>query len=130
MPRMTKEEFEAYQAKRGQHASRPVLAELVNDAAVPAGTELELHNEIIRECRRRGWMYVHSNPTKKATNQPGTPDFIIAADGGRTLYVECKAKGGRISKEQLKFCNTALHLGHQFLFCYSLKQFTEWANKK
>ena len=142
---MTKEEFEAFQAKRrvaSARPSNPVLDLLIAtpccpdfglenvcncgrlDAdAVPAGAELELHNEIIRECRRRGWVYVHSNPTKKATNQPGTPDFIIAADGGRTLYVECKTKTGKLSKAQADFKRDIEALGHQFHLVRSMKQF-------
>ena len=98
MPRMTPEQFEAYQARsKTGHPLKDALvaAPLMEDAdafrhtqardeddaeAVAAGTEIEaLHNEIIKECLRRGWEYVHSNPARKATTRKGTPDFVIAA---------------------------------------------------
>lgn len=144
MPRMTKEDFEAYQARRGQHAARPVLAALVSEDpdagrftatddlkdAVAAGQELELHNEIIKECRRRGWnQYVHSNPVKKATNQPGTPDFIIPADAGRTLWIECKTVKGALSKDQRKFRDGLVARGHEFYVVRSLRRFIQIADK-
>ncbi|MDE2107544.1 MAG: VRR-NUC domain-containing protein, partial [Patescibacteria group bacterium] len=66
------------------------------------------------ECRRRGWVYVHSNPTKKATNRPGTPDFIIYASNGHVLNVECKTAAGRLSKEQQKFRADIAKLGHVY----------------
>ena len=145
MPRMTKEEFEAFQA-RHQHAARPVLAALVESRPADedafrgtadrsqddcaAGQELALHNEIIKECRRRGWnQYVHSNPTKKATNQPGTPDFIIPADAGRTLWIECKTVKGALSKEQRKFRDGLLARGHEFYVVRSLRRFIQIADK-
>jgi hypothetical protein len=148
---MTKEEFEAYQA-RHQHAGRPVLAALVeqrpadedafrgtgekaesgkrkkspccpvcgleNECVCPggvaAGQEINLHNEIIKECRRRGWVYVHSNPSKRTRQTLGTPDFIIYAAGGVVLNVECKTERGALSKEQKNFRRNIEALGHVY----------------
>lgn len=130
----TKEQYQAYQERKSGHPLKDALVD--TDAfrfaspkvdAVAAGTELALHNEIIKECRRQGWDYTHSDPTRPATNQPGTPDFIIAADGGRTLYVECKTVAGKLSKAQENKRRKLIALGHQWLTCRSLAQFKTWA---
>lgn len=129
MPRFTQEQLEEYLNRtspaRVMSRGIPLLDALINEpvkmrhdvppgALAEAGKELELHNQIIRECRRRGWVYVHSNPTKKATNQPGTPDFIIYASGGHVLNVECKTATGRLSKEQQAFKLRLEQTGHVY----------------
>lgn len=143
---MSKEQFDAFQARRGQHAARPVLDALVEQRPAdedafrgtgvrsqesevsikdecPEGEELELHNEIIRECRRRGWVYVHSNPSKRTRQTLGTPDFIIPASGGRTLYVECKTVNGTLSKDQKNFRRGIQAQGHVYHIIRSLSSF-------
>lgn len=72
-----------------------------------------LHRPIIAECKRRGWKYVYSNPTKPTTIGEGVCDFIIYADGGRVFNIECKAKAGKLSTEQLAFIHWLKKLGHE-----------------
>lgn len=42
----------------------------------------------------------------------GWPDLCILLDGGKTLWVELKVSGGRISKEQKELAATMGRLGH------------------
>jgi hypothetical protein len=100
----------------------------VCDGGVAAGQELELHNEIIRECRRRGWVYVHSNPSKRTRQTLGTPDFIIGAGDGRTLWIECKTAVGALSKDQKRFRDGLVANGHAFYVVRSLKRFKQIAD--
>lgn len=62
--------------------------------------ESDLHDEIIKECARRGWIPFHSRMDRPQTGNVGTPDFIIATDDGRTLYVECKRRKGKLTIAQ------------------------------
>lgn len=135
MPRMSQEEYNAWLAKHVGGTGIPLKdalmapAVVVNDEPIDSGKELEFQNAIIRECRRRGWVYVHSNPTKKATNQPGTPDFIIYAAGGYVLNVECKTATGRLSKEQQAFKRSIEALGHVYHVVRSLAHFEQIAGR-
>ena len=135
MPRMTQDEYNAFLAKANGGTGIPLKdvltagAVVVNDEPIASGRELELHNQIIRECRRRGWVYVHSNPTKKATNQPGTPDFIIYGPAGYVLSVECKTATGRLSKEQTNFKREVEALGHVYHIVRSLDHFNQIAHQ-
>jgi hypothetical protein len=47
------------------------------------------------------------------TTALGVPDFGILADQGRTIWIECKAKGGKLKPEQLAFHAVAANLGHR-----------------
>lgn len=77
--------------------------ETADIAAVGAGQELALHGEIMKECRRRGWVYVYHDASRPTRATMGTPDFIIYAAGGQMLHVECKTRTGKLSKEQENF---------------------------
>ena len=76
----------------------------------PAGTsgvsrEAELHEAIFSECRRRGWIALHGSMAERTCRTLGEPDFVILANRGRVLFVECKTKTGKLSpaQEALKF---------------------------
>lgn len=92
-----------------------------------AEKESALHAEIIEYCKTKGisWFVVRSQYNKPSTNGAGVPDLIIAADGGKTYWIECKRAKGKLSQEQ----HTALHwlkiLGHQAHCVTSLEQFKE-----
>lgn len=62
--------------------------------------ESELHYEILAYCRGRGWPVVHSRMDRPTTCHVGTPDFVIALPGGRTLWIEAKSSEGKVSLEQ------------------------------
>jgi hypothetical protein len=56
--------------------------------------EADLHEEIFDECRRRGWIALHGSMAERTCRTLGEPDFVILADGGRVLFVECKSGAG------------------------------------
>jgi hypothetical protein len=116
MPRMTQAAVNAYEARQRQHANG-----LATDAAVEK--EADLHNEILAECRRRGWIAVHSRMDLPTTTSVGTADFIIFIDGGKTLAVECKAKSGKLSMEQLSTSAWLSKLGHTLHIVRSFPEF-------
>lgn len=87
-----------------------------------------LHRPIIAECKRRGWKYVHSNPTKPTTIGEGVCDFIIYADGGRVFNIECKSKTGKLSTEQLAFIHWLKKLGHETHVITGMSEFFQIVN--
>jgi hypothetical protein len=82
------------------------------------GREADLHEQITQWCRRKGYLVVHSRMDLPTTTAKGVPDFIIAMDGGRTLWVEAKAKGGKLRQEQVCWMKALMVKGH--------KAFTVW----
>jgi hypothetical protein len=96
--------------------------------------ESELHDQIESELKRRRWYYVHSRMDKPTTTALGVTDFIIAIpENGemhaRTLWLEAKRHGAKLTKEQ----NIVRHIlksgGHRHEVVYSMKQFLELLGK-
>jgi hypothetical protein len=85
--------------------------------------ESELHDEIAAHCRSKGWLYFHSRMDKKSTATVGQPDFTILADNGRVLFIEAKAKAGKLSTEQVAVKVWAQKLGHVIHTIFSYEQF-------
>ena len=99
----------------------------------PPGVEREiagLHDPIIAECKRRGWKYVHSDPTRRTTIGEGVCDFIIYADRGRMFHVECKRKGGKLSLEQQAFIAWVGKLGHTVHVITTMTEFMAIVGEK
>lgn len=71
--------------------------------------ESDLHGDIHEECRRRGWIPFTSSMAHKTRRKIGEPDFIIATNDGRTLYVECKSRTGKITPAQQATLHWLLH---------------------
>lgn len=99
----TQLEYQAYLARSQAHR-QPKPA---------AGVEVEsdLHDEIIAECRRRGWIVIHSRMDRATTTAKGVCDFIIFADRGRVFLFECKSRIGKLTPEQKGFAMMADMLG-------------------
>jgi hypothetical protein len=55
----------------------------------------------------------------------GEPDFLILADGGRVLLIECKTRTGKLSPEQAALKHQAEKLGHRVHVVRSMKEFEE-----
>jgi hypothetical protein len=55
----------------------------------------------------------------------GEPDFIILAEGGRVLLVECKTATGKLSPEQQAVAAWAAKLGHSIKIVRSMDEFRE-----
>jgi hypothetical protein len=86
---------------------------------VDDGPESRIQGRIEDLCRRRGYFLFHDR--SKKVNAPGLPDLIIALPGGRTVWLELKSKGGRMSPEQTLVINQLLLLGHEVHIVRSFK---------
>lgn len=118
--RMSDSEYRSLQAsidaRRGTRAGW-------NEHVAVCEDEGRLHEEILQDCRRRGWLAFHGSMAHRTHRTPGEPDFIVLVPGGQMLLVECKAKGRKMTPEQLGVLIWAEKLGHTV---YTVKSFTEW----
>jgi len=109
------------------------LAMLARTAAhVPAQSagpavkrESELHDQILAECQRRGWICFHGSMAHATHRTIGEPDFIILRDEGRVVLVEGKRPGGKLAPEQLALKFWAEKLGHKVATVYSFREFLD-----
>jgi hypothetical protein len=85
--------------------------------------EHDLHDDIEAYCKGRGWYYVHSRMDKPTTTALGVPDFIIALPEGKTLWVECKRKGGKLRAEQQGVAMMLDKLQHHWAVVFSFEEF-------
>ena len=88
-----------------------------------APRESDLHEEIFDECRRRGWIALHGSMAEWTCRTLGEPDFVILADGGRVLFVECKSRSGKLSPAQAALKFHAEKLGHTVHVVRSVEEF-------
>lgn len=77
-----------------------VVKRVNEEIAKSAVREKDLHEQIIQECKTRGWFYVHSRMDKPTTTACGVTDFIIATRHGRTLWIEVKRPGSKLTPSQ------------------------------
>lgn len=99
---------------------------------VPDGAyedEADLQFDIMAECTRRGWFCVRSRMDKPTTYGIGTPDLIIAADHGRTLWVEAKSKTGKTKPAQLAIAAILRKHGHEYALVRSFSEFLALVNQ-
>lgn len=82
-------------------------------SALGVEREFELHRQILDECARRGWIALHGSMAHRTHRIAGEFDFVILADGGRVLLVECKTKTGKLTTEQQALHAWARKLGHE-----------------
>lgn len=87
--------------------------------------EIPLHKEIMAECDRRNWLYFHGSTAHRTHRTIGEFDFIILADKGRTFFIECKTKTGKLTQEQAGIHYWANKLGHAPCVVRSLREFLE-----
>ena len=111
----------------------PVLAVSVDGSAAivddAVDREADLHDAILAECHRRGFYVVHSRMDLPSTNGLGTPDFIIAMPGGQTLWVECKTRTGKLTREQLGAKVFLEKNGHPHFIVRSVTEFNNAVNQ-
>ena len=91
--------------------------------------ESKLHEEIMRHCDHQWprWKYIHCRMDRESTIAVGAPDFVIALPGGRVIWIECKAKDGKRSVEQLAWATQMEMLGHTVHLVRSFEEFLELA---
>ena len=98
----------------------------VQDTRKAAASERDLHDEIEAELKRRSWYYVHSRMDRATTTQKGVTDFIIAAPGGVSFWIEAKRMGGKLTPEQTVTRHVLLGLNHYHKTVFSFKEFFEF----
>lgn len=92
-------------------------------AAEPVTDERKLHNQIIEECKRRGWIAFHGSMAHSTFRTPGEPDFVILRDNGQVVLIECKTRDGKLSTAQLGIAAWAKRLGHTVHVVRSFEEF-------
>lgn len=85
--------------------------------------EADLHDQIEKECRHRGWPFVHSRMDRRTTVAVGVVDFVIAADNGRTFWIEAKGAKTKVTREQAATIHWLQNLGHTAAVVRSLAEF-------
>ncbi len=89
----------------------------------PVSLEADLHQQIEQYCRSKGWICFHGSMAHRTHRTIGEPDFIIAADGGRTFWVEVKRKGGKATPAQLGTIAWLQKLGQTAAIVWSMDDF-------
>lgn len=111
---MTTAELMAYEARRLPAPTKP--EQQVKD-------EAQLHEQILAEIRRRGWIAFHGSMCHRTFRTPGEPDVVCVADGGRFFMVELKTATGKLSPDQQAIHAWARKLGHTVHVVRSLEEF-------
>jgi hypothetical protein len=86
-------------------------AELLAAAPVEARCERDLHDDIERYCRERGYLVCHSRMDMASTIAVGWPDFVVFMPCGKACFLECKVRGAKATTEQLAKLTHARKLG-------------------
>jgi hypothetical protein len=99
------------------------LSPVVRGQLSGVGREADLHAQVFDECRRRGWIALHGSMAERTCRTLGEPDFVILADAGRVLFVECKSRSGKLSPAQAALKHHAEKLGHMVHVVRSMEEF-------
>ena len=119
--RFTQHDVDAHEAR-----IRPKKSE--SNSSAFEGKEEELAQLCIAEIRRRRWYFTRNLPGRYSTGTPGTVDLIIAADMGKTYWVELKKHGGKLSEAQTITRHVLLALNHQWACVKSYQEFVNFIN--
>jgi hypothetical protein len=131
MSNWTLEQYHRHQMRTAEQHNRNHLGSVRLDKSMddhrraPVSRERDLHDDIQAECERRMWWTIHSRMDRPTSIGKGVCDFIIMADGARTIYVECKSKTGKLSDDQRIFITWMKRLGHTVHVVTSFQQFLE-----
>lgn len=115
MVRFSQTDLDNYQARQVRQPAK------VDDGEV---MEKTLHDKILAECRRRGWIALHGSMAHKTYRTGGEPDFTIMAET-KVLFVECKSAKGKLSPEQVAMMFHMNRLGHILHVVRSFRGFIE-----
>lgn len=64
-------------------------------------------------------LFVNPRMDKESTIQPGHPDFSVFLNGGRTIFIEMKVEGGKLSPEQTGRLAQLREAGYLAEVCWS-----------
>ena len=73
--------------------------------------ESDLHDDIERHCREKGYLYIHSRMDRESTIQVGHPDWTIFMPDHKACFIECKKRGAKATTGQLSKIAHARKLG-------------------
>lgn len=121
MPRMSSIEYDAWLARTQQVKAIP------QEASERETGKNGLHQQIMDYCDAQWpkWCYAHSRTDQPSTVAEGLPDFIVALPAGRTFWIECKAKGGKLTPAQLGWKLKLEMLGQNYALVHSLDEFIQ-----
>lgn len=120
---MTQAEVDAYNARQ-----RSGLVPLKVENACT--DESKLHRQIWDYCASKGWLVFHGSMAHRAHRTLGEPDLIICQNDGKVLFVECKAKGGKLSLDQQSVIAWLEKLNQRWAVVYNFEQFLNLVNPK
>ena len=91
------------------------------------GPESELQAKIKADCKTKGWPVLAFPETKQVMTflPPGWPDLTIILPWGTVLFIELKAKRGRLSSKQCLLRGMFGYLGHTIHEIRSFKRYAE-----
>lgn len=114
------------QLEDGSYAHPKMVGKLVSTPVANAvAMESDLHDAILAHCRAMQWPVVHSRMDVPQTAGVGTPDFVVAMPGGRTVWVEAKSAKGKLSPEQRAWMAALVRVGHTAHVVRSMQEFME-----
>ena len=121
MPNMTPEQYVAFQRRTAKFVQR---FEDQTQAAHEVGRG-GLHEQIIRHCQSQfpPWKFKHERTDKRTRSEEGSPDFVIALPGGRTIWIECKSKDAKLTTEQRAWKIQMNMLDHELHEIRSMEEF-------
>ena len=90
-----------------------------------------LQEQIAAHCNAQWpqWPFIQARSDKPSTIAAGAQDFTLFLPKGRLLCVETKAKGGKVTPQQLAWRLRMEMAGHKVHLCYSFNQFLELAQQ-
>lgn len=127
---ISQQDYDMMKIRLGRAGSKPGFgkpADPVADDAV--AREADLQEQIFKFLRERRWAFFWSPMHKASTATAGVTDFIVAAPKGRTLWLECKSKLGKLRPEQIGFKMLLEAQGHEHHVVRSYREFMEVVNK-
>jgi hypothetical protein len=121
MPRFTEADYKAFLARSFKDTKRTGETSCENES--------ELQQQIAADIKRRGWVCFFSRMDRKTSARVGTPDFVIALENGRTLYLECKTKRGKVSESQAATIAWLRKLSHHVEVVASFQEYQQAVEK-
>lgn len=111
-------------------SKKTVQVETIQTTKGMGQEESKLHEFIIEQCEKRGWIYLHGAMSKRTHRTLGEFDFCLLANRGRVFFLECKTKDGKLTADQETMKRHGEYLGHKMHVVRSQMQFLEIVDGK